>query len=466
MKINLPPTLCRPSTVIRQRSTLLPVSLLLFLLFITNLTYSQSRKDDDRALNALLQNPALKSAHVGVYVYDDSLKKDIAAFQDDKYFVPASNTKLFSLYAGMKYLGDSLVGIRYNGNDTALFIFPSGDPSLLHPDYLEQPVFDFLKKTKKKIYFVDTAWQEEALGAGWAWDDYNDDYAIERSLLPVYGNFIRWTQKTETGPGNPAFASTPQVFSSPEINWKVNFTTDTVQKTFLVRRAKDTNVFEIRTGNEAFREQDVPFITNNLSSALELLKDTLGKPVYLAHRIPAFSSPPQLVYSRPADSVFIPMMHRSDNFFAEQTLLMVSDQELGLMNDSRIIDTLLQHDYADLPQKPSWADGCGLSRFNLFSPRDFVMLLGKLKNEFGMDRMKKILPTGGTGTLERYYLKDSGFIFAKTGSLTGVLCLSGYLYTRKNRLLEFSVLVNNHYSSGRAVRKAVEAYIEYMRKNY
>ncbi|MEO6964082.1 MAG: D-alanyl-D-alanine carboxypeptidase, partial [Puia sp.] len=94
MKTNLPPTSCRPSTVIRQRSTLLPVSLLLFLLFITNLTYSQSRKDDDRALNALLQNPALKSAHVGVYVYDDSLKKDIAAFQDDKYFVPASNTKL------------------------------------------------------------------------------------------------------------------------------------------------------------------------------------------------------------------------------------------------------------------------------------------------------------------------------------------------------------------------------------
>ena len=115
------------------------------------------------------------------------------------------------------------------------------------------------------------------------------------------------------------------------------------------------------------------------------------------------------------------MMHRSDNFFAEQTLLMVSDQELGLMNDSRIIDTLLQHDYADLPQKPSWADGCGLSRFNLFSPRDFVMLLGKLKNEFGMDRMKKILPTGGTGTLERYYLKDSGFIFATTGPLTGVM---------------------------------------------
>jgi D-alanyl-D-alanine carboxypeptidase/D-alanyl-D-alanine-endopeptidase (penicillin-binding protein 4) len=137
------------------------------------------------------------------------------------------------------------------------------------------------------------------------------------------------------------------------------------------------------------------------------------------------------------------------------------------MNDRRIIDSLKKNDFAVLPQEPSWADGSGLSRFNLFSPRDFVTLLGKFKNEFGMDRMKKILPTGGKpGTLRHYYLNDSEFIFAKTGSLTGVIALSGYLYTRKNRLLEFSVLINNHYSSGTAVRKAVEAYVEYIRKNY
>jgi D-alanyl-D-alanine carboxypeptidase/D-alanyl-D-alanine-endopeptidase (penicillin-binding protein 4) len=80
--------------------------------------------------------------------------------------------------------------------------------------------------------------------------------------------------------------------------------------------------------------------------------------------------------------------------------------------------------------------------------------------------MKPILPTGGTGTLKRYYLQDSGYVFAKTGSLGGVICLSGYLYTRRNRLLEFSVLVNNHYSNGTAVRREVEKYIEYIRRHY
>jgi D-alanyl-D-alanine carboxypeptidase/D-alanyl-D-alanine-endopeptidase (penicillin-binding protein 4) len=466
MIINPSPISDLPSTVNRQPSTTFPF-LLLLLLLTASFSYSQGRKNDARALNNLLDNPALRSAHVGVLVYDDSLKKDIAAFQEEKYFVPASNTKLFSLYAGMKYLGDSLVGIRYEENDTAVFIFPSGDPSLLHPDYLEQPVVDFLKKTQKKIYVVDSAWQETPSGRGWGWDDYNDDYAVERSLLPVYGNFIRWTQEQGTAGSNPGFEATPQVFSSPEISWKVKFSPDSVQKHFFVQRTIDSNVFEIRTGNEAHAEQDVPFVTHTVASALELLKDTLGKPVYSIHQPPYFSSPASIVYSRPADSVYIPMMHRSDNFFAEQTLLMVSDQQLGVMNDRRIIDSLKKNDLADLPQEPSWADGSGLSRFNLFSPRDFVTLLGKFKNEFGMDRMKKILPTGGKpGTLRHYYLNDSEFIFAKTGSLTGVIALSGYLYTRKNRLLEFSVLVNNHYSSGTAVRKAVETYIEYIRQHY
>jgi D-alanyl-D-alanine carboxypeptidase/D-alanyl-D-alanine-endopeptidase (penicillin-binding protein 4) len=156
-------------------------------------------------------------------------------------------------------------------------------------------------------------------------------------------------------------------------------------------------------------------------------------------------------------------MHRSDNFFAEQSLLMVSDKLLGVMNDDMIIDTLLKTDFKDLPQKPHWVDGSGLSHYNLFSPQDFVTILNKIKNEFGMDRIKSILATGGTGTIRSYYKADSGFIYAKTGTLSGVVALSGYLYTKKNKLLIFSVLVNNHRTSSTNIRKAVEKFIEEVR---
>jgi serine-type D-Ala-D-Ala carboxypeptidase/endopeptidase (penicillin-binding protein 4) len=466
---------------IRQKA--FSVRLWAFSLFIF-LSAVKTTEAQDPALRQLLESKELKSANVGVYVFDDSSKKIIADHQSDKYFVPASNTKLFTLYTAMILMGfDSLLGLGYHEIDTAIFIYPTGDPTFLHPDYASQPVFDFLRKTKKKIYFVDGGFNETPWGPGWAWDDFNDDYAVERSQFPIYGNFIRWNQQNSTTPGNKAFAPTATISGSPEVPWKVRFSRDSVPKTFLVKRLIDSNVFVVRTGTEPDISQDVPFITNNLEAVLELLPDTLGKPVHISKQLinnraaaPALMEIPKItrldsapdiyfIYSQPADSVYIPMMHRSDNFFAEQLLLMVSNITLGYMNDQKIIDYTLNRVFFDLPQKPNWVDGSGLSRYNLFSPQDFVTLLIKFKNEFGMERMKRILPTGGKGSLKNYYHADSNYVFAKTGSMSGVICISGYIYTSKKHLLEFSILVNNNNGGGSAIRREIENYIEYLRKN-
>jgi D-alanyl-D-alanine carboxypeptidase/D-alanyl-D-alanine-endopeptidase (penicillin-binding protein 4) len=89
-----------------------------------------------------------------------------------------------------------------------------------------------------------------------------------------------------------------------------------------------------------------------------------------------------------------------------------------------------------------------------------------MKKEFGLARMEALLPTGGTGTLANYYKKDSSYIFAKTGSLSGVVALSGYLVTKKGHLLIFSVLINNYTAGGTAVRKNIEKLIEMIREKY
>ena len=80
-------------------------------------------------------------------------------------------------------------------------------------------------------------------------------------------------------------------------------------------------------------------------------------------------------------------MHNSDNFFAEQTLLMTSFKKLGYMSDEEIIKNVLSNELKDLPQKPRWVDGSGLSRYNLFSPQDFVFILNKMNKEFGWQRV-------------------------------------------------------------------------------
>jgi D-alanyl-D-alanine carboxypeptidase/D-alanyl-D-alanine-endopeptidase (penicillin-binding protein 4) len=89
-----------------------------------------------------------------------------------------------------------------------------------------------------------------------------------------------------------------------------------------------------------------------------------------------------------------------------------------------------------------------------------------MKNEFGMERIKEVFPTGGEGTLSSLYKTDSTFIYAKTGTLSGVVALSGFLYTQKGKLLIFSVLVNNHQGSAAPVRKAIEGFIQRVRKEY
>ncbi len=247
----------------------------------------------------------LQSAHLGVSVFDPAANKFLHSYQSDKYFVPASNIKIITAYAALKYLKDTVV---INAED---------------------------------IYWKD-------MGPGWAWDDFNE---IE-------------------------------------------------------------NPFPV-----------VPFMD-------------CGE-----------------IWSGVIDSLLRPMMFRSDNFLAEQLLRTVNKQ----VN----FDTLDL--FKGMPQKPAWVDGCGLSRYNLFSPQHFVFILNKMYAEFGMNRIKTIFPSGNNGTLKNYYVADKGSVYAKTGSLTGVIALSGYVYTKKNKLLIFSVLVNNHHSKPFVIRRRIEKFVQAIR---
>ncbi len=397
-----------------------------------------------QAEQSILTNPDFASSHVGISLYDPSTQQYLYNYQGDKFFVPASNTKLFACYAAMKNLGDSLVGLRYvdKGNGT-IEAEANGDASFLMADFKTHPVYDFLKK-QKRILLTDANWKDNGLGAGWAWDDYNSDYMAERSAMPIYGNLVKFTNTN-------GLKAMPSYFQKPM--------GETGSGSFSIRREFGTNSFLIRPSSTKFSSAEIPFYTTGNQVLLQLLRDTLKTTVEQVHikldRLPDVVK----VYSQPTDSLLKIMMHRSDNFFAEQTLLMISNEKLGIMNNRQIIDTLLKTDFANLPQKPKWVDGSGLSRYNLISPQDFVWVLTQMKNEFKWERIQAILPTGGEGTLSSYYKNYAGRIYAKTGSLSNHLALSGYITTKKGKQLIFSVLVNAEMSPAANIRKGVEKFL-------
>ena len=402
----------------------------------------------------ILTNADFMPAHVGISLYDPSTQQYLYNYQADKFFVPASNTKLFSCYAAMKYLGDSLLGIRYvdKGNGT-VEVEANGDPSFLHPNFKTHPVLDFLKK-QKRILLTDENWKDNALGSGWTWDDYNSDYMAERSMMPIYGNVVNFSQK-----GN--FKAYPSLFQKPIEDLVAN-----AKGGFSIRRDFAANQYSLRPSNNKLTSVDIPLYTTGNKATVQLLNDTLQNKVELAHfkldRLPDVVK----VYSQPTDSLLKIMMHVSDNFFAEQCLLMVSNERLGFMNTAKIIDTLLKTDFADLPQKPRWADGSGLSRYNLFSPQDFISILTKMKNEFSWNRITNIMETGGTGTISSYYKNYAGRIYAKTGSLSNVIALSGFITTKTGKQLIFSVLVNAHQAPVANIRKGVEKFLTAVMEKY
>lgn len=414
-----------------------------------------AQKRIGRSANKLIGDSSLVTAHVGISIFDPSSGKYLYNYQGDKYFVPASNVKIATCYAALKYLGDSLRGIDYLETDSVLFIRPTADPTFLHRDFQTDPVFEFLKKQAKSLALVIPKWETEVYGRGWSWDDYNSEYMPERSELPIYGNVIEYRlQKI-----NNRFSLNGDIYF---FRYALNSYVDPLSPNIRIRRRRLDNTFDVFSSSNTFTRAHIPFRTFENQ---RLLEDTLKK-AWLNNVYPPSDAKFNTVFSRCKDSVLKVMMHQSDNFFAEQLLLMVSNERMGVMNDSKIIDTILATDLKELPRKPGWADGSGLSRYNLFTPQDFIYILDKMRKEFGISRMKDIFPTGNRGTLKNYYITDSLYLYGKTGTLSGVVALSGFMYTMKNRLLIFSIIVNNHRASASGVRKEVEKFVKNVRESY
>lgn len=416
-----------------------------------------------RINKSLTKSDIFDKGHLGFMLFDPDKDKVLVDINSDKYFIPASNTKLFTFYTSYTVLGDSLInGLNYLERGDSLIFWGTGDPSFLHPDLKNTVTLDFLKNQSKQLYLLNNFDQVDAFGPGWSWDWYNYYYATERSAFPIYGNVVRFEKKQE----DSKFEIIPDQFKNllkaekPQI-WKgYNFQRDRTANLF---------TYQIPGKWEGTFETDIPFMTSPELVAYSLT-EILGKKVTVIRNNKYLDSIPKKLQTAPADSIYSQMMKISDNFLAEQLLLLVSDQLDNKLSTADAIDYAKENLLKDLRDEPIWVDGSGLSPKNMFTPRSIIALLGKIREEVPLEKIKAYFPAGGeSGTIKNWYASDPGqppYIYAKTGTLSMSNALSGYLLTKSGKILHFSCLMNNYVISGNELKKELTKVLYFIHDKY
>lgn len=421
------------------RSIILVGSILLFLGCKTIHNSKLSKK-----INRQLNSEVTVNYFQGLLVYDPVNKDTIFSLNSQKYFTPASNTKIFTLFASLKTLPNRIPALKYMVKNDTLYMEGTGDPTLLHPFFGDSTAIKF-SKGFSSIFVNLNNFKEYRYGPGWAWEDYDQYFSPERSGFPLYGNVVSISNEEK-------LKAAPSYFQE-----------HIVPIGYGINRELYSNTFYFDTLRKDTLES--PFIVDSTLTK-KLLEDVLHKKVGIVQKMPEMEK--QVLYSVPSDSVYKRMMQVSDNFLAEQLLILSSSTLSDTLNSANARKYILDNYLQELKQPPRWVDGSGLSRYNLFTPETLVYVLNNLYQEIPRERLLNFFPIGGfSGTLLDQF-KDNGkpYIYAKTGSLGNNYCLSGFLITRSGKILIFSFMNNHFIKSKDEVKQNMQTILEIIRDNY
>jgi D-alanyl-D-alanine carboxypeptidase/D-alanyl-D-alanine-endopeptidase (penicillin-binding protein 4) len=397
-----------------------------------------------RTITKKVQTDFYNNQFTGVYIYDIKADKTVYNYNGEKYFTPASNTKIFTLFTGLTMLSDSIPAFKYAINKDTLTIQGIGDPSFLHNYFKDSTALKMAKKYAKVNLIIDNI-KDKRFGPGWAWEDFDSYFSAERSAFPMYGNVVT-------------------VQNEDSVIVQPNYYQDKIKITDnFYGRKEFSNDFYFRKDRKS--ETEIPMLIDS-TLIVNLWNHILPNKVSIQPSTE--DKPTQIAYSIPSDSLYKRMMEVSDNFLAEQILVLASSKLSDTLSSSAIRKHILENQLKDLKQQPRWVDGSGLSRYNLFSPQSFVEVLTKLYKTIPQERLFNLFPVGGKfGTIKNWYAgTKKPYVFAKTGTVGNNHNVSGYLLTNSGKVLVFSFMNNHFKKTNDEVRAQMQQAFEWLRDHY
>ncbi len=443
---------------------------------------------EDRIRSAL-SHPNHSHAFWGARVVDLETGEVLFSKNEHLNMIPASNTKLYTTAATLSTLGPEfsfetvVVTDGVVSNDTLrgnLFVRGSGDPSIsgrFH-DGDELAIFkrwasdlrgQGIRHIQGDIVGDDNLFDDIPLGYGWSWDDEPYWYSAEQSALSFNDNCIDLTV-IGTNPGEPATVSWRPLNTSyvAIVNQSQTVATASPTDESYARKRASNTIFVRSTIAPGDRDRESLSVSNATAYFVHVLRDVLElEGVSVAGRaldiddtgiVPDYATATQLTqYVSPPLSELVAVVNkRSHNLYADQLI-----KTLG----GRARLTSADHDSSTFQlglavAEKMWAlagvdtsvvqlvDGSGLSRYNLTTPIATTQLLSYMWAQPAplRDAFVASLPVGGIdGTLAGRYPvgRARGLVRAKTGTVSNVSSLAGYVETSRGTPLAFTLMSNN-----------------------
>jgi len=450
-------------------------------------------------IEAIVGQPVFERTSWGIAVKSLKTDETLYALNARKLLMPASNMKIVTLAAAAATLGwnytyettiraaGPIEGGRLNGD---LVVTGSGDPSIgmidggaarLFADWASRLQSAGIRSIDGRIVGDAGGFEDEEIGFGWSWDDLQDDYAAGVGALQFNENAARVTITPGLAVGAPAGFAIDPPGTGLAIDNEVTTAAEGTPASIHTRRLPGSARLSI-SGTIALRAQpanemvsvDNPtlFFVRNLRTALiEHGIDVRGEAVNTgdtersAKSLALQTGPPLVTYrSPPLSQLALRLMKTSQNQYAE-TLLKTMGRAAGTATAAAgrasVAAALLPWGVAagDIIQR----DGSGLSRYDYVTAETLTTILAHVDRDPALrEPFEASLPIAGRdGTLSNRMKGTAaeGNARAKTGSMSNVRGLSGYVTTADGERLAFSILANNFEMAPAAITAAADAIV-------
>lgn len=436
------------------------------------------------SLNAIA-NRSQSQVRWGVMVQtlgDRASRKTLFARNAETLLIPASNNKLLTTAAALKALGPqyrirtAVYGDSSQPTLATLRIVGHGDPSLTTAQLttLAQQLRQKGIRQVAQLIGDDTYFRGASVNPYWDRGDTLAGYGAAVNSLLLNQNAIGLTlipqrvgQALRVQWDEPAEASTWQVENrsitvSASQGEYVDAVRDSTERVIRISG-------QLRAGSASEPiAVSVPNPGNYLVQKFRTALTAAGITVQRSTLVAATPAPPGLielaaVESPPLAQLLVETNQESNNIYAEallktigrvQTPTSLNATESGIAAVKAILTPLGVN-----PSRYSTVDGSGLADRNRVSPEVFVQTLQAIAQLPDAQVYRQSLPVAGvSGTLKNRFRNTAaqGILAAKTGTISGVVALSGYLTPRNHPPIVLSILANSTGSSDSAMRSTVD----------